>query len=540
MKKREKILLISLCIFIVGMLSLGSALAAERPLRTTWPAPVYIDPAVGSDGASSAAQVNLYDPIVYPDTKGNPQPHIAKSWEISANKLSYTFHLRPGIKFTDGTELTAEDVKFSMDRLKTIGEGFAFLFDVVSNVEVVDKYTVVFHLKKTFGPFISTLYKFFILNKDLVMANIERPGPYGDMGDYGKKYLLTNAAGSGPYTVKEFSMEEQLYMVQNLNYWLPLDPNFPDEFKMILTTEPITVKTMMSRRELEITDVNQTPEALAALDKIEGVDIAQFSVGGSYYFMLNTKKPPTDDIHFRKALAWVTDYQVVTDKIFPGSIQSIGPVAQNVPGADPTLFQYHRDVDKAMEELKQSKYYGQLDKYPMTVFYSATFTLGEKLALLIMSNAADIGIKVNIIKLPWASMVERSAKLETSPNIFMAFVNPHYSEAGAMLSARYSSDSVTTWEQNEWLLDPKFDAMMEDALGTTDREKRFAKYRELQRYIVDLSPSIFFVDYSESHAYQASYVDWSTARGEVVPVSGYYFDARNIKIYPGKRAELLK
>lgn len=540
MINKKKVLLIGLSICMVWIFILGSALAAERPLRTTWPYPVYIDPAVGSNGASCAAQVNLYDALVYPDTEGKANPHIAKSWEISADGLTYTFHLRPGIKFVDGTELTAEDVKFSMDRLKVIGEGFAFLYDVVSSVEVFDKYTVDFHLKNTFGPFISTLFKFFILSKDLVMANIKTPGPYDDMGDYGKEYLLTHSAGSGPYMVDKFELSEYLYMVQNPNYWISFDPNAPDEFHMILTTEPITVKTMMSRRELEITDVNQPVEALDALEKMEGIDVIGFSVGGMYYYMLHTKKPPTDDIHFRKALAWVMDYDVVTNNIFIGSTQAKGPVAQSIPGADPTVFQYYQDFDKAIEELKLSKYYDQLDEYPVTIYHSATHVDSEKVALQFMSDAAKIGIKVKVEKTPWGSIEERAAKLETSPNILSCFVNPHYSEAGAILSVRYGSDSVATWEQNEWLLDPKFDSALEDAFKTIDEEERFEKYRELQHYIVELCPTIFLTDYSERHAYQASYVDWPTARGEVTPVSGYYFAARFIKIFPEKRAELLK
>ena len=213
MNKSVKILLITLC--LIGILSLGVASAAERSFRTNWSWPTYIDPAVGSDFSSSVAFVNLYDTLFYPDIKGDPQHHVADNWEVSADGLVWTVHLRQGIKFHDGTELTAEDVKFSMDRLTTIGEGYAYLFKVIKSTEVLDKYTAVFHLNQPFGPFETVLYRFYILNKDLVMANIKKPGPYGDMGDYGKQYLLTQDAGSGPYIVKEFPLEEYLLMTIN-------------------------------------------------------------------------------------------------------------------------------------------------------------------------------------------------------------------------------------------------------------------------------------------------------------------------------------
>ena len=539
MSKSVKILLISLC--IIGILvSLGLAEAAERPLRTTWAWPTYIDPAVGSDFSSSVALVNLYDTLVYPDEKGTSQPHVAESWEVSADGLVWTVHLRQGIKFHDGTELTAEDVKFSMDRLTTIGEGYAYLFAGKVITEAPDKYTVVFHLKEPFGPFLITLFRLYIVNKDLVMTNIKKPGPYGDMGDYGKQYLLTHDAGSGPYMLKEFSLEEHLLMVKNPNYWQSIDSYAPDEFKMIGTTEPVTVRTLISRRELEITDQWQSLEAITALDKIEGVDIAGYFPGTEFYYMMHTKKPPTDDIHFRKAMAWATDYKTIVEMLFPGSIQSRGPVPQTLPGADPRVFQYHRNLDKAILELKQSKYYAQLDKYIVTVHWCAEVPDEEKVALLFMSNMADIGIDVKVVKVPWMSMIEEMATMETSPNIVTIFDSAHYPEAGSLLESRYKSESAATWEQNEWLFDTKLDAMINDSIKTIDREKRFAEYVKIQRYITDLCPTLFLFDQVEKHAYQATYVDWPAARGEVIPVMGYNFAGRFIKVYPDKRAELLK
>ena len=540
MRKTVKILLISLCVGGI-LVSLGVAGAAERSLRTNWSWPTYIDPAVGSDFSSSTALVNLYDTLVYPDMKGNAQPHVAKSWETSADALTWTFHLRSGVEFHDGSELTAEDVKFSMDRLTTIGEGYGFLFaGKIVSTKTPDKYTVVFRMKEPFGPFLTTIFRLYILNKDLVVANIKKPGPYGDMGDYGKEYLLTHDAGSGPYMVKEFQLEQYLLMEQNPNYWLPIDLNAPDEFKMIATTEPVTIKTMMARRELEITDAWQPLESLQALDKIEGVEIAKTAVGNEHYFMLHTKKPPTDDIHFRKAMAWAFDYQTEAEKIWVDSTQAKGPVTQILPGHDPTVFQYHRDLDKAREELKQSKYYGELDKYPVEIHWVSVPADNEKEALLLMSNLADIGIDAKIVKVPWMSIVEEMANIETSPNVVGVFVGPHYPEAGALLESRYKSESIATWEQNEWLQDEKFDAMIEDAIATVDREERFAKYGKIQHYIVDLCPSLFLFDQIQKNGYQATYIDWWAARGEAIPIMGYNFAARFIKVYPEKRAELLK
>lgn len=525
--KRNAVLLFVL----LAVLAFGVAASAGGPLRVTFAWPTYIDPAVGSDFSSSSSLINLYDTLVYPDTKGDPLAHVATSWEASPDGLSWTFHLRDDVLFHDGTPLTAADVKFSMDRLTTIGEGYGFLFvGRVESTEAVDDHTVVFHLSQPFGPFLSTLYRLYILNADLVQDHIVSPGPYGDMGDYGKQYLIDHDAGSGPYMVTDFQVQSQLDMAKNTNYWLPLDPATPDTLTFMGTTEPATIRTMMSRKELEISDQWQPEESLKALSQIAGVKIASFAAGTEFYLMMNTKVPPTDDIHFRLAMAYATDYATVVNDIFPGSIQARGPVPQSLPGADPNAFQFSRDLDKARAELAQSKYAGDLDDYPVVFHWIAEVPDEEKAALSFMSNMADIGITVKVVKVPWLSVVEEMGKVETSPNIVSVFDSSHYPEAGSLLESRYASSSAPTWEQNEWLLDATLDGMISDALSTIDRQERFAKYAQISKYIVDLCPTIFLFEQVEKHAYQSSYVDWPAANGQVIPVMGYNLAARFIKV----------
>ena len=541
MNKIIKIVLISLCVIGMILVNLNVVGAVERPFRSCWGWPTFIDPAVGSDFSSTIALLNLYDTLTLPDVKGTAQPHVAKNWTISDDGLSYTFYLHSGIKFHDGTELTAEDVKFSLERLVTIGEGYAYLFmDKVVNAEVVDNHTLVFHLDKPCGPFLGMLVRLYILNKDLVMKNIKKPGPYGNMGDYGKEWLVTHDAGSGPYTVKEYLPQESVSMGINLDYWQPFDPNVPDEIKLFNINENATVKTLLQNREVEIGHPFHSTEALESMDKIEGVDIAKFPMSGMLYYMIHTKKPPTDDIHFRKALAWALDYKTVVEDIWPGVSFARGPIPKITPGFDPTVLQYHRDLDKAKEELKKSKYYGQLDKYSIAIHWCATMPDEEKIALLFMSNCAELGIKIVSVKTPWSKMVEEAASIEESPNIMNVMVSADYAEAGSFFESRYKSDSAATWMQNEWLLDPDLDARIDEAIETIDQKERFAKYSELQQYIVDLCPSIFLFDQGAKYPYQSSYVDWPAARGEVPPVMGYAFYGPFTKIYKEKRLDLLK
>jgi peptide/nickel transport system substrate-binding protein len=505
---------------------------AKRELRATFAWPTYIDPAVGSDFSSSSAFVNLYDTLVYPTATGDVIPHLADRWEASKDGLTWTFYLRKGVKFHDGSELTADDVAFSMNRLTTIGEGYGYLFaGRVKSSEVVDRYTVRFHMSAPYGPFLITLVKLYVLNDDQVKANMKADGPYGEFGDYGKEYLLTHDCGSGPYEVKEMRLEEYLLMERFKDYWGQFVADAPDEVKFIGTTEAITVRTMMSRGELEISDQWQSLEALQSLDKVEGIDVATVYMGTMFYYMVHTKKPPTDDVHFRRAMSWAFDYQKVTKDLFPGSRLAQGPVASGFPGHDPNFTKYTRNLEKAKAELAQSKYANRLADFPVELHWIAEVPDEEKSALLFLSNMNDLGIKVNIVKVPWMSVVEEMSNMDSSPNIVTIFVSPHYAEAGSILMSRYHSNSAATWEQNEWLLDPTIDAMLEDSIATIDREERFKKYREIQEKLDQITPSLYLFEQAQKHAYQ-SYIDWPAASGESIPVMGYDFAARFIGVHP--------
>ena len=536
MKKKIKNLLFIFTIIGMVLICLSVAGAADRLLRISSGWPAWIDPGVGSDNTASKILVNLYDSLVFPDkSTGLPVPLLAKNWDATDDGKSWTFHLNEGVKFHDGTELTAEDVKFSMDRLETMGEGFAFLFlDRVVSTEVVDRYTVTFHLSRPIGPFLSMLSRLYVLNKDLVLKNIIKPGPYGDMGDYGKGWLGTHDAGSGPYMVKEYLPQESTTLVVNPNYWQPISPLAPDEAIFYNVTESETIKSLFANREIEIGYHGYPRETLESMDKMEGVDIKVLPLNSIMYLMLNNKLPPTDDVHIRKAMAWGTDYKTIVEDVWPNVTYSRGPIPKSCPGYDPTVLQYYYDLDKAKEELEKSKYYNELDKYPVTVYWLDRIPDEEKIVLLFMSDMAKLGIKVISVKVPNTKLMNDLSQFETSPHGTTIYIGGDYLEAGALLDTRYKSATAHSHKQNEWLLDSELDERIDDAVGTLDEEERFAKYSEIIKYLNDdLCVSLSLFDMSLSIPYLSAYVDWPT--GDNATLIGYDFYLPFIKVYSEKR-----
>lgn len=520
----------------------GPTPTEKRILRATFSWPTAIDPAVAHDFSSSRSVVNLYDPLLYPTPEGDVVPWVAETWEASEDGLTWTFYIRHGIKFHDGSELTAEDIAFSMNRLLTIGEGFASLFlPYVESATALDEYTVQIKLKRPLGPFLAMLPFLWIANKDLVMEHIKTPGPYGEYGDYGKEWLLTHDAGSGAYKVKEFILEEELIMERFEDYWEEVLPNAPDEVHHIGICEPSTVRTMMLKREVEITDQWQPEENLEFLDSVEGIDIASVLYGSQIQFSVHTRKPPTDDVHFRRAMAWAFDYEEAL-KLIPGVIRPKGVVPIGTPGQNPDVTQYHRDLEKAMEELQKSKYYDKLDEYTVEIHWSAAVPVEERISILFAECMEDIGISVKVVKTPWLTIIEEAASEEASPSMTLYYGNGiTYNEAGSVFVDRFHSSSAKLCGTANWLLNSTIDAMIEDAIATTDLEERLKKYEKIEEILVDLCAEIPIADIPLRCVYQAYYVDWPATRGEVIPIWAmmYNFQHRLIQVDPEKRQELL-
>ncbi len=522
--------------------TLGDAQREKESIVMSVDWPTFIDPGVGSKGSDSVAILNLYDTLTFPNSDGTVSPSLAKSWDVSDDSTIYTFHLRDDVKFHSGNTLTASDVKFSMDRLLTIGEGFAYLYtDVVKGVKVIDDYTVEFTLNAPSGIFPSKIVRLYILDEKTVRANINPDGYYGENGDYGKEWLMVNGAGSGPYKVKEMKTEEYLTMERYEDYWDGWEAGTPESIKLIGGLEATAVRTMISRGELDITNDAQTPEANESMDAMDGVDVVSLLSGVNANLMLNTKMAPTDDVHVRRAVAYAIDYDTIINNIYTGSVKATGPVVRGMAAAalSEAEMPYRYDLIKAKEELKKSKYYDQLKNGEMSLSFTWCTEGGlqqEKLALLIQAGMAEIGINVEITGKPFASMMTDAQTVETTPNASIVAFAPTYLDAGSVLKTRYHSNSCGSWEQMEWLQDKEIDAMISNALVIVDQEERNEKYKEIGKKLIDVCPTAFLFDAATTLAYRSDHITvWPAVKKNVEGESflyamGYQYYFRDFRV----------
>ncbi|RLG88815.1 MAG: ABC transporter substrate-binding protein [Thermoprotei archaeon] len=510
----------------------------------------YLDPHVAHDESGRAYIHNVYDTLVsmeYKEGTVKIVPWLAEKWEVSEDGLIWTFYLRKGVKFHhSGREVTAEDVVFSVMRMVLMPEGMGYLLVPwvdLNKTKVIDKYTLQIGLKKPCGVFLYLASYIYIVDSKEVQEHIKCPGPYGKWCDFGKGWLMEGHwdVGSGPYMLAEYVPGSHVLLAKNKDWWGEFAPHAPEKVRIVAIVDPTPTLTLMSKRELDISTIWLPPEAYEELDKIEGIDIAHLHYYGMYFLMMNTRKPPLDDIHVRKALFYLFDYKTFLE-IMPQHKEAKGVVPSNMIGFCPFPEPVEFNIDKALEELKKSKYWGELDKYEITITWRAEVPGEDRVGLLLASAAEQVGLKIKVVKLPWLTVVERMTHPDTPNHIEPMWITADYPEAIGMIYLRWHSSSQGTVNQNEWFEDPlksEIDKKIEDVLSTMDMEERLKKECELQHYIFSLYPSVFAGDFIGFKAYQSYYLEWPAAEKGFVGVFGWDVEYWKMNLYLDKKAELL-
>ena len=531
MKKFLAVLLICFVSFVASSHAAHAAPAGESFFRVTQAIMPKWDPAVGSDYASGAVLINLYDSLVFPTPDGRVKQWVAESWTISQDGLKWDFKIRKDIVFHSGNKLTAHDVAYSMNRLLGIGEGFAFLFYAyIDSAEALDDYTVRLNCKTPYGPLLNSLVRFYIVDSKLLKGKYAE-GDYGDNGDYGKAYLLEHDAGSGPYAVSSVSTNSSVEGSIFRGYWAGFEANAPEKFIFYSSNEAVRVKTMMSRQELEAADHYQTTENIQSmLDSDPTLKLAHNYTGGGVNLWINNQKAPVDDPKVREALGYLIDYATICSKILPDSVQKKSIIPSNSLGYK-ALFNFSLDLEKARKAIAESKYADSIAKTPIELVWNSESADREKVALMIQALASQIGLKISIVELPWSTIVANSAKVDTSPMTTIVSVTPVTSDSGSQFVSQLRGKETGTWENMNWVNDPALDALIDKALATVDIDKRAAAYGEIQEYAAKRFTFVPITESPERLVYQSSYVELAPK----IPLQGFSFYLRDIKVFPERR-----
>lgn len=432
--------------------------------------PRSLDPTVVNDIASSTVQRQIFDTMVAFDESNNVIPHVATSWE-NPEPTVWVFHLRKGVKFHNGDELTAEDVKFSYDRgrdPKSKGQNVSKL-NFIESIEVLDRYTVKFNLKFAYAPMLEYgVYE--IVPKKVV----EKMGD-----DFG-----FNPIGSGPFKFVEWVKDDHITLVKNENYWLK-DVNLNK-----VTFRPIPEKSV-AVMELEAGGIdivqNVPADDVPRLEKNKNTVISNV-VGINYFYVgINTRKEgPLANPKVRQAIAYGVDMDAIIESIFQGiggsraysavSFPNFWAFDQKVKDQRPTY-----NPTKAKQLLKEAGYANGFT----TTIYTPQDPARRKIGELMQAYLMQIGIKLEVKSLEWAAYLPL---LDSGEAPMMALGFNRGTDPDNYLYSMFHSDK-DAWENkaasfnNSQYYNPEVDRLLEEARQIADQGERAKLYNKAQEII---------------------------------------------------------
>ncbi len=453
----------------------------RRLLRVNDAAIGELDPHKASDYADSILMMNVYDFLVRTGPDGRVVPDLATGWTVAEDGRTYTFALRDDPRFHDGTPVEAGDVVFSMERMTQLNRGYSYLLPELESVIAVDPNTVRFTLNAAFAPFVAALTRVAIVNRERVDGQPET-------------FLSSEAAGSGAYEVVSHDPRQLTLLHRSEAHHQPFAPDAPEIVRIKYSMAVPTVRALMGRGQHEITRLSMPPEVLRALARSPGIELAHDRGTSSFFIMLNTRRPPTDDVHFRRALAHAFDYDALlrllqVDETFANGVPSRGPVPPRLLGHDPEASIPRRDLEAARRALARSRY--TPDEHPVEIQWVTEVGNTERASLLFQQNMAEIGVRVEITGAPWALVLDRASRAETTPHANTVDVSAYTPDPDSILTAMYHSDNSGSWSAMAWLQDPAIDARIEAGRAILERAARERHYLELNRDLVALQPAIF-------------------------------------------------
>jgi ABC-type transport system substrate-binding protein len=462
---------------------------------------VGLDPAYETDGNSFMICDNVYEALVaYQDESTALEPGLAESWEIAADGKTYTFHLRKGVMFHDGTPFNADAVVFSIGRmmkerkLKFFSKDWDVppqerppeywvsmeMDDTVESIEAVDDYTVVFNLKRVEAPFLA--------NMGMDFADIISPTAFTN----NPKEFLRNPVGTGPFKFVEWIKDDRIVLEKNKNYWDKSGGPYLD--KLVFRTIPENSVRFLELKAGNI-HICQFPNPadipLAKQDpNLKLVSQPGMNIG---YLSFNHTKKLWQNIHMRRAIAYAINRQAIVDNIYQGMGQvAKNPIPPTMWGYNDAIEDFPYDPEKAKSELAEGGY-PEGKNLPEITLWSMPVPRpynpeGLKVGVAMLSDLAKVGIRARIVSYDWGTYLKRQREQPEDMDLFQLGWTGDNGDPDNFLAVLFdglASPAIRTQWKNE-----EYHRLISAGKQTIDQEKRAEIYKQALQVFHDEVPAI--------------------------------------------------
>jgi peptide/nickel transport system substrate-binding protein len=451
--------------------------------------PTGLDPEAVENNTSGFVMATVYDTLTaYKPGSVEIAPGLAQSWDITEDGLTYTFHLRKGVKFHDGTPFNAKTYLQTLDRQLNkndpnyiyntgpVESYIDFTFESLDSYRAVDDDTVQFKMKKPSAALLASLA--------MVWNGVVS---YPAAAKYGKD-IRNHPVGTGPFIFKEWRQRDQVALDANPDYWKGrpkvdhlVFKEYPDAQAALLALKRGEVHIMGDVATSVISSIRSDP-SLTLLTQ-PGLTVSGMAMPNDV--------PPFNDKRVRQALNYAVDKDAINKALYQGMATTlISPLPESQWGYDKSTKGFPYDVAKAQQLLKEAGVQPglkvELLAYSTPRGYNPA---GPDLAVALQGYLRKVGIDAEVRKLDMGAFLAqvRSGKY---PGLFLTGWSGDNGDPDNFVGALFNSKGMPISDTSHYK-NPEVDKMMDEAAAVSDPAKRLAMYKIIQQQIMDDAPWIF-------------------------------------------------
>lgn len=425
--------------------------------------PVSLDPHVTTDAGTKNVVFNIYEGLVKATSDGDLEPAVASAYTISEDAMVYTFTLREGIVFHDGSAVTVDDVKYSIERYAEIqGESSALFY--LDEVTVPDDETIVVTLTEPNSELLAEL--------TLAIIPESNDDPEG------------NPIGTGPFYVESYTAGVNIVLAKNEDYWKDGYP-YLDEVTFKFDDDVDTAYMELLAGTIDILNY-------LTIDQVESLSDDFTIITGSmnlvHALYLNNDYEPLSDVRVRQALCYAVDRDEINDFLFGGESTLIG--SSMIPSItkyynEETADTYEYDIDAAKALLEEA---GYGDGFDLVITVPSSYSQHVSTAEIIADQLEEIGINVTIEQVEWTSWL---SDVYTNRDYEATVVGVDATLAPGDWFSRYRSDADNNFVNYS---SDEFDALFDAAQLTVDEDEKIEFYKQIQQVLADDAASVYIED----------------------------------------------
>lgn len=464
--------------------------AGGRVVYGIWQNPDTLDPGASGLIATSKIAVNVFDPLIFAaqDTEEDLYPGLATAWDVNDDATEFSFTLREGVTFHDGTPFNAEAVQRTWDHIvdpETQSLGAAGLLnpaDSYEGTEVVNDFEVTVRFSAPNGGFLNN-----VATIGLAPMSPAALDEYG--ADIGQ-----NPVGTGPFMFEEWEAQDHVTIVKNPEYdWAP-DPfgrngeAHLDEITFRIIPEASTRAVTIESGEVDMVE-ELTPDDFNRLDDSDdfrGLTIP--TTGMPYDVMVNVTKAPTDELAVRQALQFAIDRDAIVETLYEGLYEpAYAPVDPTTLGFDPSLEEiYQYDPDRAQELLDEAGWVAgddgmrSKDGTSLDILFINLAGFGfDGIAQFMQGQLGEIGINMEITEQSFPAVQE---ELQGGEHNLAPFF--YYAVDPSFVNSIYACEAVSTFNWMHYC-DEEAEDLIAEGQEYIDADERAEVYVELNRKLMD-------------------------------------------------------